>query len=342
MYNLLRPALFALSPETSHELALDGLGACHRLGLTRLLPVTPLAGPRRTLWGLTFSNPVGLAAGLDKNADCLDALGRLGFGFIEVGTVTPRPQAGNPAPRLFRLADSQAIINRMGFNNKGVDYLVERLKRSRYPGVVGVNIGKNRDTAEDRALDDYLYCLERAYPHAGYLVVNLSSPNTPGLRELQFGEAFRRLLDGLKRRQAELAAEHGWRPLLIKVAPDLEAADIEALATSLNEFEVDGLVVGNTSVDHSAVADQPHAEEAGGLSGQPLFEHASRVLTAFRQQLRPGTPLIGTGGICQGEDARAKMAAGADLVQVYTGLIYRGPRLVGECLEALKEAEGSN
>lgn len=333
MYDLLRPALFALSPETSHDLSLDGLGALYRLGLSRFLPKVPECEPVR-LWGLEFANPVGLAAGLDKNGDYLDALGALGFGFVEVGTVTPRPQSGNPKPRLFRLTDSQAIINRMGFNNKGVDHLVERVRHSRYPGVIGINIGKNKDTPEELALEDYLYCLDRVYPWAGYVVVNLSSPNTPGLRDLQFGEALKGLLQGLKARQRQLAAEHGDKPILIKIAPDLSEAEIEAVAASFNDFGVDGVIATNTTLARDAVSGQQHAEEIGGLSGQPLFQSATRVLAAFRRHLKPDIPLIGVGGICYGDDARAKRDAGASLVQLYSGFIYRGPRLIGECIEA--------
>jgi len=333
MYDILRPALFALSPETSHDLSLESLGAAHRLGLSRLFGKMPECDPV-SLWGLEFANPIGLAAGLDKNGDYLDALGALGFGFVEVGTVTPRPQSGNEKPRLFRLSDSQAIINRMGFNNKGVDHLVERVKRSRYDGIVGINIGKNKTTPDDQALDDYLYCLDRVYPWAGYVVVNLSSPNTPGLRNLQFGDALKNLLDGLQQRQQLLAAQYGYKPILIKIAPDLDEAEIDAIAAVFNDRDVDGVVATNTTISREAVSGERFAEEAGGLSGQPLFQSSTETLRSFRRYLKPTIPLVGVGGICFGDDAKAKQEAGASLVQIYSGFIYRGPRLIRECIEA--------
>lgn len=336
MYDILRPALFSLSAETSHDLSLESLGAAHRLGLSRLFARMPVADPV-SLWGLEFANPIGLAAGLDKNGDYLDALGALGFGFVEVGTVTPRPQSGNDKPRLFRLTDSQAIINRMGFNNKGVDHLVERVKRSRYDGIIGINIGKNKATTEEQALDDYLYCLDRVYPWAGYVVVNLSSPNTPGLRNLQFGQALEKLLDGLQQRQQQLAAQHGYKPILIKIAPDLDEAEIDAIAAVFNARDVDGVVATNTTISREAVSGERYAEEAGGLSGQPLFQASTEVLRSFRRYLKPSIPLIGVGGICYGDDAKAKREAGASLVQIYSGFIYRGPRLIRECIAAWQE-----
>lgn len=338
MYDLLRRALFTLSPETSHDVSLEGLGALQRLGLLNLMPKPKVvAQAQRTVWGIEFPNAVGLAAGLDKNADYLDALGSLGFGFIEVGTVTPRAQPGNPKPRLFRLPESQAIVNRMGFNNKGVDYLVDRVKRSRYSGVIGINIGKNKDTPEDKALDDYLTCLDKVYPHADYIVINLSSPNTPGLRNLQFGDALKRLLEGLKSRQQELAGDWGRRPILIKIAPDMDALEIGEIARVFNEFSVDGVVATNTTLSRDKVREQPYAEETGGLSGRPLFEDANRVLKAFRAELASDIPLVGVGGIFSGRDAQTKAEAGADLIQVYSGFIYRGPALVRECVDVLAE-----
>lgn len=337
MYDLLRRALFSLSPENSHDLSLEGLSALQRLGLLHLVP-QPGIEARKTVWGIDFPNAVGLAAGLDKNADYLDALGQLGFGFIEVGTVTPKPQPGNPKPRLFRLPQSEAIINRMGFNNKGVDHLVERVKRARYQGVVGINIGKNKTTAEEDALSDYLYCLDRVYPHAHYVVVNLSSPNTPGLRNLQFGDALKGLLEGLKSRQAELAETWGHRPILIKIAPDMTDAEIDQVASVFNEYQVDGVVATNTTLSRDQVSGQQYADEAGGLSGRPLFEDATSVLKRFRERLNADIPLVGVGGIVFGRDAKAKMEAGADLVQVYTGFIYKGPKLIRDCVEALAES----
>ncbi|MEP4545864.1 MAG: quinone-dependent dihydroorotate dehydrogenase [Saccharospirillum sp.] len=333
MYNLIRRALFTLSPETSHDLSLDGLGALQRLGVLSAFSKKP-EGRRTTLWGIDFENPVGLAAGLDKNADYLDALGTLGFGFVEVGTVTPRPQPGNPHPRLFRLPEHQAIINRMGFNNKGVDYLVERVKRSQYRGVIGINIGKNKDTPEEDALNDYLTCLDKVYAHAHYVVVNVSSPNTPGLRNLQFGEALTRLLAGLKERQQHLTAIDGFKPLLIKIAPDMTAEEVQSVARALAESGIDGVVATNTTLARDAVAGHPHAEESGGLSGAPLLESSNRVLTLLREVLPAQVPIIGVGGICSATDARKKWDAGADLIQIYSGFIYQGPGLIRDCVRA--------
>ncbi|MCH8530434.1 MAG: quinone-dependent dihydroorotate dehydrogenase [Saccharospirillum sp.] len=336
MYDLVRRGLFLLSPETAHDFSLESLGALHRLGALSWRKSVPETRPK-TLWGLNFENPIGLAAGLDKNADYLDALGALGFGFVEVGTVTPRPQPGNPIPRMFRLPESQAIINRMGFNNKGVDYLVERVKKSRYSGVIGINIGKNKATPEDEALGDYLHCLDKVHEHAHYIVVNLSSPNTPGLRNLQFGDALKVLLNGLKERQQLLATASGKKPVLIKIAPDLNEEEIQQIAMLFNEFEVDGVVATNTTLAREGVAGQPGAEEAGGLSGAPLRHNATRVLRQFRGALNSGIPLIGVGGILYGEDACEKVDAGADLVQLYTGFIYRGPGLIRECVAAMNK-----
>jgi len=333
MYNLIRRALFTLSPETSHDLSLDSLGAMQRLGLLGLFNKIP-EGKAKTLWGIEFSNPVGLAAGLDKNADYLDALGMLGFGFVEVGTVTPLPQPGNPQPRLFRLPEHQAIINRMGFNNKGVDYLVERVKRSQYSGVIGINIGKNKETPDDDALSDYLACLDKVYSHAGYVVVNVSSPNTPGLRNLQFGDAMKGLLAGLKKRQLELTAEHGFKPLLIKIAPDMDNDAVRDMANTFVEFEVDGVVATNTTLSRDTIKDHPQAIEAGGLSGEPLLPASSQVLTQLREVLPITIPIIGVGGICSADDALSKWEAGADLIQIYSGLIYQGPKLIHDCVKA--------
>lgn len=336
MYDLVRRGLFLLSPETAHDISLEGLGALHRLGALSWQSAVPECSPK-TLWGLEFKNPIGLAAGLDKNADYLDALGALGFGFIEVGTVTPRPQPGNPMPRLFRLPESQAIINRMGFNNKGVDYLVERVKKSRYSGVIGINIGKNKTTPEEEALADYLHCLDKVHEHADYVVVNLSSPNTPGLRNLQFGDALKQLLEGLKERQQFLARQSGKKPVLIKIAPDLDVEEIEQIAALFNDYEVDGVVATNTTLSRDGVSGQAGAEEAGGLSGAPLRHNATCVLRQFRSALNDDIPLIGVGGVLYGEDACEKVEAGADLVQIYTGFIYRGPALIRECVAALNK-----
>ncbi len=340
MYStIVRPLLFRLSPETAHEVTLDGLNALYRLRLDSLLaarqPVQPV-----TVFGLRFANRLGLAAGLDKNADYLDALGALGFGHVEVGTVTPRAQPGNPAPRLFRLADHQAVINRMGFNNKGVDHLVENLRHRRYTGVVGVNIGKNRDTPTERAADDYLYCLQRVYSVADYVTVNLSSPNTPGLRDLQAADRLGDLLGRLTDERARLQSRQGRRvPVLVKIAPDLMPAAVEELASVLVDSGVDGVIATNTTLDRAAVADSPHADESGGLSGAPLAARAAEIQRLLCLALDGALPVIGVGGIMSPADAVDRVQAGAQLIQVYTGLMYEGPALVRGILRALGNIE---
>jgi dihydroorotate dehydrogenase len=338
MYGLARPFLFALDAERAHGLGLSSLEAMHRLGLGRLLGGAPRPFPTKLL-GLTFPNPVGLAAGLDKNGEHIDALLALGFGFVEVGTVTPRPQPGNQAPRMFRLPEHQAIINRLGFNNAGVDALVHNVGRARRDGggVLGINIGKNKDTANEFAHVDYIHCLERVYPLADYVTVNISSPNTAGLRELQEEQALRRLVGELRDAQERLAARHGRRvPLLVKVAPDLSDEDIDAAARVLGDLSVDGVVATNTTVSRIAVQGHPHAHQAGGLSGEPLMNKSTAVLRMLRTRLPEAIPLVGVGGILSGADAAKKMAAGASLVQLYTGLVYRGPALVADCVEAIR------
>ena len=287
--------------------------------------------------GIEFPNPVGLAAGLDKNGAYIDALAALGFGFIEIGTITPRPQAGNPHPRLFRLPDAKAIINRMGFNNEGVDALVEHVKAAKFKGVLGINIGKNADTPVENAVDDYLICLEKVYNYASYITVNISSPNTKNLRSLQSGDALTELLETLKNRQLELAELHQhYVPLVLKVAPDLTLSDIEFIAKQLLQFKIDGLIVTNTTLSREGVENLQHAEEAGGLSGAPVFEKSTACLAAFAAQLQGQIPLIGVGGILSGEQALAKQQAGASLVQIYSGLIYTGPMLIEDCVNTLK------
>ncbi len=284
--------------------------------------------------GLRFENPLGLAAGLDKNGDYIDALGGLGFGFIEIGTITPRPQPGNPRPRLFRLPEAEAIINRMGFNNKGLDHLLANVEKRRYQGVLGINIGKNIDTPVERALDDYLIGLERSYPLADYVTVNISSPNTPGLRDLQRSEALRALIEPLKERQVRLAGQHSRHvPLVVKVAPDLDREEIGAMADTFNALVVDGVITTNTTSAREGVTGLKHAEEAGGLSGKPLFTRSTEVLTLFRQQLADNIALIAAGGVFSPQDFREKLDKGADLVQIYSGLIYRGPGIVAALLE---------
>ena len=338
MYGLARPFLFALDAERAHGLGLSSLEALHRLRLQRLLGGAPRPFPVKAL-DLTFPNPVGLAAGLDKDGEHIDALLALGFGFVEVGTVTPRPQPGNLKPRMFRLPQHRAVINRLGFNNGGVDALVRNVARARRRGggVLGINIGKNKDTPNASAHTDYLHCLERVYPLADYVTVNISSPNTAGLRELQEEQALRRLVGELREGQERLAARHGRRvPVLVKVAPDLSDEDIDAAARVLGDLGVDGVIATNTTVSRIAVQEHPHAHETGGLSGEPLMNKSTAVLRMLRTRLPETIPLVGVGGILSGADAAKKTAAGASLVQLYTGLVYRGPALIGECVEAIR------
>lgn len=337
MYGLTRPFLFALEPERAHRLTLAWLEAAYRCGLAGALTKRPVPYPTRVL-GLNFPNPVGLAAGLDKNGAHIDALLGLGFGFVEVGTVTPKAQIGNAMPRMFRLPDSLAVINRLGFNNDGVDELVRNVSRARRTrGLLGINIGKNRDTPNESAEADYLFCLERVYALADYITINISSPNTAGLRELQEEQALRRLVGNLREAQERLGAQHGKRvPMLVKVAPDLSDHDIEAAGRVLADLGVDGVIATNTTVSRVAIAHESLAGESGGLSGAPLMDKSTAVLRMLRTRLPENIPLIGVGGIFSGADAAKKMAAGAALVQLYTGLIYRGPKLIGECVEAMR------
>lgn len=326
--------MFLLSPEAAHELAVQAMAAGHRTGMSRLLagpqPKLPVA-----LIGLSFPNPVGLAAGFDKNGDYIDALGALGFGHIELGTVTPKPQPGNPKPRLFRLPEHAAIINRMGFNNKGVDHLVERLKAARYKGIVGANIGRQKDTPTDQAAGDYRACLEKLYPWCDYVAVNISSPNTPNLRELQDTGPLKELLSELLASRARLESEHEmYRPIVLKIAPDWDQSALTASLELIGASGLDGLIATNTTLDRSAVAGHAHAAQAGGLSGQPLLGRSTEVLRRARTVLGAGFPIFASGGIHSGADAAAKQAAGADLVQLYTGFIYEGPGLIRACTRA--------
>jgi dihydroorotate dehydrogenase len=336
LYDLARRLLFCFDPETAHELALHTLRlGCRGPVARRLAARAPLA--RQRVMGIDFPNPVGLAAGLDKNAEYLNALAALGFGFIEVGTVTPRPQPGNPRPRLFRLPQAQALINRMGFNNKGVDYLVQQVQQSRFRGVLGINIGKNFDTPLERAAADYVLCLRKVYPYAHYVAVNISSPNTPGLRDLQYGDTLHLLLERLKAEQTGLAAEHGrYVPLAVKIAPDLDDAEIVLLGQSLLAHGIDAVIATNTTFSRQGVAGLLYAEEAGGLSGRPLTALATQVVRRLHESVAGRLPIIAVGGILSGTDARARLAAGASLIQLYTGLIYRGPVLIREVAEALR------
>lgn len=341
MYQALRPLFFRLPPETAHWLALESARAVAGTGvLQRLWPV-PEGQPVEVM-GLTLPNPVGLAAGLDKEGRYIDPLGALGFGFLEIGTVTPRPQPGNPKPRLFRLPDHEAIINRMGFNNHGLEAMVANIRASGYSGVLGVNVGRNKDTPAEAALDDYLAGIERMWPLADYLTVNVSSPNTPGLRDLQHGEALRSLLSGIRRKQLALAESEGYYvPIAVKVAPDMDETAIRFMAETLREVGMDGVIATNTTVDHSAVLRDPLGEETGGLSGRPLAERATGVIQRLRTELGADFPIIGVGGITCGADAVAKIRAGASAVQVYSGLIYRGPALVAECVRAIASETGA-
>lgn len=339
MYDLIRKILFKMNAETSHELTLDLLGAAKRLGLLGLFAPKVPDQPVELL-GLTFPNSVGLAAGLDKNGDYIDALGSLGFGFIEIGTITPRPQPGNPKPRLFRLPEHEGIINRMGFNNKGVDHLVEQVKKSQYKGVLGINIGKNFDTAVEDADRDYEICLEKVYAHADYVAVNISSPNTPGLRNLQFGESLTSLLATLKAAQVRLEAEHKkYTPILVKIAPDMDESETRLVANSLAQSNMDGVIATNTTLGRDAVAGHVHADEAGGLSGLPVREPSNQVLAWLKDELKDKMPIIGVGGILDGASAGEKAQLGADLVQVYSGFIYKGPKLIGQASEAVAAAK---
>ena len=333
-YDFSRSILFRMQGETSHELGLDLLGAAQRLRVMRFLAPAVKQAPV-SVAGIEFPNPVGLAAGLDKNGDYIDALAELGFGFIEIGTITPRPQPGNPKPRLFRLPKSKAIINRMGFNNKGVDYLVEQVKKAKYRGVLGINIGKNVDTPVENALDDYLICLNKVYAYASYITVNISSPNTPGLRSLQYGDSLKQLLAPLKTRQAELSKEHGYKPIFVKIAPDMSKEEIAQVAEILLETQMDGVIATNTTLSREGVEGQKHAEEAGGLSGEPVKDKSTYVVEQLAQVLSGKLPIIGVGGIMDGEDAAEKVAAGARLVQLYSGFIYEGPELIEDAVEAI-------
>ncbi len=332
-YCLVRPLVFALDPETAHELTLTGLAAFQKSGLVpayrppRVAPVT--------IMGLDFPNRVGLAAGLDKNGEVIDALGNWGFGFLEIGTVTPRPQPGNPKPRLFRLPAAQGIINRMGFNNHGVDALIANVKAARFKGILGINIGKNFDTPIDKAADDYLIGLTKVYAHASYVTVNISSPNTKNLRQLQDESELDTLLGALKARQTALAQQHGrYVPLALKIAPDLEEAQILGIADALRRHHIDAVIATNTTLSRTGVEHLPHGNEAGGLSGAPVFEKSTAVVRSLSRALANELPIIAAGGITEGTKAQAKLDAGATLVQIYSGIVFRGPDLVKECIAA--------
>ena len=335
LYPIVRPALFKLDPERAHELTFQQL---------RFISGTPLEGlirqslPSRPVncMGLTFPNALGLAAGLDKNAECIDAFGSMGFGFVEVGTVTPRPQPGNDKPRMFRLVEAEGIINRMGFNNHGVDHLVENVKKARFRGILGINIGKNKDTPVEQGKDDYLICMEKVYAHAGYIAINISSPNTPGLRTLQYGEALDDLLSAIKLKQKELQERHlKYVPVAVKIAPDLSEEELIQVADSLVRHEIDGVIATNTTLDRALVAGLKYADETGGLSGRPVQSRSTEVIRRLSLELQGRLPIIGVGGIDSLVSAREKIAAGATLVQIYSGFIYKGPGLIKDIVTHL-------
>ena len=344
IYPLARRCLFRLDAEKAHDISMAALRIGGKSGILKLASPPPPPTQHVRIMGLDFPNRIGLAAGLDKCGDTIDALGALGFGFIEVGTITPRPQSGNPKPRLFRLVEHDAIINRMGFNNPGIDAGVANVRESRkFRGQIGFNIGKNKDTPNDQAAEDYLICLRKAYPVADYIAVNLSSPNTPGLRDLQGAEASARLLETLKIAQTNLTAEHGRHvPLLFKVAPDLDESHIRELARVFLNGGLDGLIATNTTLDRDAVATHRHANEAGGLSGRPLTARSTQVIQAFAAELSGNIPIIGVGGIASVDDAQEKIRAGASLVQIYTSFIYQGPTLVQQIARALATPTTAN
>ena len=338
-YAFARPFLFGLDPETAHELTLGSLARVQGTPLQWAYCNGFLPDPIE-LAGLRFPNRIGLAAGLDKNARCIDALGGMGFGFVEVGTVTPRPQPGNPRPRVFRLPQANALINRLGFNNEGLDAFIANVQRSRFRQqgrLLGLNIGKNAATPIEHATDDYLACLAGVYPHADYVTVNISSPNTKNLRALQADEALDALLSAVAARRAELAALHGRHvPVFVKIAPDLDAAQVDVIAATLQRHGMDGVIATNTTIARDRVKGLPHAEEAGGLSGGPLLEASNLVIAQLRAALGPAYPIIGVGGVLSAQDALSKLQAGADVVQIYTGLIYKGPALVDEIARAFR------
>ncbi len=327
--------MFQLDPEKIHELTISTLKKTGKTPLNLLYKQSIATKPVEVM-GINFPNPVGLAAGLDKNGECINAFAAMGFGFVEVGTVTPRPQPGNDKPRIFRLEQANAIINRMGFNNKGVDYLVNQVIKANFKGVLGINIGKNKDTPDENAKDDYIYCMRKVYNFASYITVNISSPNTPGLRSLQYGDALNELLTALKTEQANLATQYNkYVPIAVKIAPDLNEDEVNSIAQCLISNNIDGVIATNTTLSREGVEGLTHANEQGGLSGQPVKEKSTTVIKLLSKALEGKLPIIGVGGIASAADAKEKLAAGASLVQVYTGFIYQGPRLIKEIVKAL-------
>lgn len=337
LYSLARSLMFQLDPELSHNVALHSMNLAAAVGVNKLLGAENLSDPVQVM-GIEFPNRVGLAAGLDKNGIAVDGMSGMGFGFIEVGTVTPKPQSGNPKPRIFRLPEQQAIINRMGFNNAGVDALLKNLDKSRYTGVLGINIGKNKSTPNEKANDDYLYCLRKVYGKASYITVNVSSPNTPGLRTLQYGDSLNSLLDALKSEQAKLAKFHDrYVPIAVKIAPDMTEDEFKLVASSLKAYEMDAVIATNTTLSRDGVEGLEHADEDGGLSGAPVRNKSTRAIRILSETLDGALPIIGVGGITEGFDAAEKIEAGASLVQIYSGFIYRGPKLVTDSVKAIQQ-----
>ncbi len=327
--------MFQLDPEKIHELTISTLKKTGKTPLNFIYKQNVERKPVEIM-GIKFPNPVGLAAGLDKNGECINAFAAMGFGFVEVGTVTPRPQPGNDKPRIFRLEQANAIINRMGFNNKGVDYLVNQVIKANFKGILGINIGKNKDTPEDQAKDDYIYCMQKVYNFASYITVNISSPNTPGLRSLQYGDALNELLAALKTEQAKLAIQYNkYVPIAVKIAPDLNEEEVNSIAQCLIDNNIDGVIATNTTLSRDGVEGLDHANEQGGLSGQPVKEKSTMVIKLLAKALSGKLPIIGVGGIASGADAKEKLTAGASLVQVYTGFIYQGPTLIKEIVESI-------
>ena len=335
LYPAIRKLLFKFDPEVIHELTIKSLKKTGATPLNSIYKQHVVDKPL-VVMGLKFPNPVGLAAGLDKNGECIPAFDAMGFGFVEVGTVTPRPQPGNEKPRIFRLEQANAIINRMGFNNKGVDYLVDQVRKANFSGILGINIGKNKDTPDENAKDDYLFCMRKVYDHASYITINISSPNTPGLRSLQYGAALDELLSSLKDEQKVLAQRYGkYVPLAVKIAPDLTEEEVVSIADSLINNNIDGVIATNTTLARDQVSHLEHGNEQGGLSGTPVKDKSTEIIALLATKLAGKLPIIGVGGISSGEDAQEKIQAGASLVQIYTGFIYQGPKLVKDIVKAL-------
>ena len=335
LYPAIRKVLFKFDAETIHDLTIKGLKTTGSTPLNAFYKQCVANKPVEVM-GINFPNALGLAAGLDKNGECINAFSAMGFGFVEVGTVTPRPQPGNDKPRIFRLPKANAIINRMGFNNKGVDYLVSQVRAAKFKGVLGINIGKNKDTPEENAKDDYIHCMRKVYDFSSYITINISSPNTPGLRSLQYGDALNELLSSLKSEQAVLADQYGkYVPIAVKIAPDLTEEEVNSIAISLIDNKIDGVIATNTTLSREGIEQLEHADEQGGLSGQPVKDKSTTVIGILAKALTNQIPIIGVGGIASSDDANEKLAAGASLVQIYTGFIYQGPPLIKEIIKGL-------